>query len=231
MTFGSDGQLHFTVVPGAGADGLEAMLPIHGSTGTLSQLTRNGQAVGYATQTIKGVDYAILPNASGDYVASYPAPGAGRLSGSFGGAGGDTPDCNRGATLTNPGAAAGATGAGSAQPPSNQTKKRPRFLRVSGRTFRPGSKRAFVLTVRLTHASRLVVTFRTRHGKFVRRIRVGRHKAGTVVHVRWDGKNARRRYVAPATYKFTVTAIGKHGYEHTARGSVRVLKARSSRRT
>ena len=229
MTFGSDGSLHFTVVPGAGANGLQAMLPIHGSTGDLSQLTRNGQTVGYATQTVKGVDYAILPDASGDYVASYPPPGPGRPSGSFGGAGGDTPDCSRGATLTNPGAPAGGS-AGSAAPPAKKATKRPRFLRVSARRFRPGAKRRFVLTVRLTHDSRLVVTFRTRRGKIVRRIRVKQHKAGTVVRVRWDGKNTRRRYVAPATYKFTVTAIGKR-YKHTARGSVHVLKARSSRRT
>jgi hypothetical protein len=231
ITFGADGSLHFTVVPGAGAGGLEAMLPVHGATGSLSQLTRNGQAVSYTTHTVKGVDYAMLPDASGDYVASYPPPGPGRPSGSFGGAGGDTPDCSRGATITNPGAPAGAAGAGSAAPAPKRAAKRPRFLRVSGRTFRPGSKRAFVLTVRLPRASRLVVTFRTRHGKIVRRLRVGTHRAGTVLHVRWDGRDARRHYVAPATYRFAVTAIGAHGYEHTARGSVKVLRARSSRRT
>ena len=74
VQFGTDGKLRFTVVPGAGANGLEAMIPVQGRLGDLSTLTRNGQSVNYQTQTIKGVNYAVLPDASGDYVASYPAP-------------------------------------------------------------------------------------------------------------------------------------------------------------
>ena len=48
--FGADGKLRFTVVPGA--RGLQAMLPVQGSS--VSQLTRNGQPVSYTTETIKG---------------------------------------------------------------------------------------------------------------------------------------------------------------------------------
>ena len=93
-------------------------------------------------------------------------------------------------------------------------------------TFRPGSKRTFVVTVRLRRAARVVLTLRTPNGKIVRRLRVGRHKAGTVVRLRWDGKNTRGRYVAAARYGYSVTAVGSAGYERTARGNLNVLRAR-----
>ena len=69
-------------------------------------------------------------------------------------------------------------------------------------------------------------------GKIVRRIAGGRHKAGTVVRLRWDGKDARGRYVAPATYGYSVTAVGSARLPADgARRALNVLRARSSRRT
>ena len=56
----SGGQLSFTVNAGRRRDGLKAMLPVHGPR-SLSALARNGLAVSpFASQTIKGINYAIL---------------------------------------------------------------------------------------------------------------------------------------------------------------------------
>ena len=73
--------------------------------------------------------------------------------------------------------------------------------------------------------SRLVLTLRGKDGKVVRTIRVPKHKAGTTVRVRWDGKDSRGRYVKAAKYGFRVTAIGTR-YQQTSNGSVRMLTAR-----
>ncbi len=185
------------------------MLPIHGSTGNLQRLTRNGEPVSYTTQTVKGVDYAFLPAASGAYTAVYPPPPPPRAA-----------------------SAAAATASASrarVRPYSALSRKTkapmcPR-LRVSGRTFRPGSSRFVAMTVRLAHTSRLVVTFRNANGKIVRRIRVPKHKAGTVVRLRWDGRDSKGHYVKAGRYRFTLTAVGSH-YRKTAKGCVRMLTAR-----
>ena len=66
-----DGQLRFTIDPGAGSNGLEAMVPVHSGAGDLSGITRAGGAVATQTQTIKGIDYATFPAAAGAYVATY----------------------------------------------------------------------------------------------------------------------------------------------------------------
>jgi FlgD Ig-like domain len=218
VSFGADGKLRFTVVPGAGARGLQAMLPIQGSSGALSQLTRNGQPVSYSTQTIKGVAYAILPDASGDYVATYPAPSRPHphveTGGGNNGGGGTT-----GGTSNTGGGSTGAVKGASTKP----TKVQP-FVSASAKRFRPGAKRMFVLTVRLSKTSRLVLKIRNKDGKVVRTIRVAKRKAGTTVRVRWNGKDARGRYVSPGSYGYTLTAVGNH-YLKTARGSVAVLRA------
>ena len=99
------------------------------------------------------------------------------------------------------------------------------FLTATASRFRPGSRRAFVLTVPLRKTSRLVVTFRGKDGKVVRTIRVPRRKAGTTVLVPWDGKDRRGHYVSAGTYRYALTAIGNR-YLRTARGSVAVLTAR-----
>jgi hypothetical protein len=64
-------QLRFSVAPGAGARGLEAMIPVTAGTGDLSQLTRNGTRVPVSRRTVKGVDYRVFDAAAGSYVATY----------------------------------------------------------------------------------------------------------------------------------------------------------------
>ncbi|MEN3279905.1 MAG: hypothetical protein V7607_1045 [Solirubrobacteraceae bacterium] len=221
VSFGADGKLHFTVAPGAGARGLQAMLPVQGSSGDLSHLTRDGQAVTYSTQTIKGVEYAILPDASGDYVATYPAPSSPHphVDTSGGNSGGGGSGGSGGGSSTTGGGSTGPVKGASTTP----TKVLP-FASASASRFRPGSRRTFVLTVRLRKDSRLVVTFRDKDGKVVRTIRVPKRKAGTTVRVRWDGKDSHGHYVSAATYRYALTAIGNH-YLKTARGSVAVLRA------
>jgi len=63
--------LSFTVSVGAGATGLQGMLPVQSASGTLSTLTRGGSNVSFTTQTIKGVTYAFFPATAGSYVATY----------------------------------------------------------------------------------------------------------------------------------------------------------------
>lgn len=70
-----NGQLRFSVVAGAGARGLQAMIPARAATGGLTALTRDGAPVGVTARTVKGVDYAVFDAAPGSYVATYP-PGA-----------------------------------------------------------------------------------------------------------------------------------------------------------
>jgi hypothetical protein len=221
VQFGADGRLRFTVLPGAGANGLQAMIPVQGRSGVLSTLTRNGQSVTYQTQTVKGVQYAILPDASGDYVAFYPAPPAAHPT-----PGGDsTGGGSTGGGSTGGGSTGGGTGATVAKPSTpSSTTKAAKFVTASVASFRPGAKRSFVLTVRLKRAARIVLTIRTPGGKVVRTIRTGRHAAGTV-RLRWDGKDSRGRYVKAAKYGFKVTAIGTR-YQQTSNGSVRMLTAR-----
>jgi hypothetical protein len=275
ISYGTDGTLTFTVNQAAGAAGLQAMIPAQG----LTALTRNGQAMAIQTQTIKGISYAILPDASGSYTAKYPAPGAARVASSFtgsiaGGSGGGGACEDAGDPGTNPpggdpgggdpgggdpgggnpgggnpgggnpgggttgsggtiggssaGGGSGTAGGGTTPPTETGSgdSKATAFASANMATFRPGSKRTFVVTVRLRRAARVVLTIRTPSGRIVRRLRVGRHKAGTVVRLRWDGKSTGGRYVAAARYGYSVTAVGSAGYERTARGSLNVLKAR-----
>ena len=56
---------------GAGARGLQAMLPLAGPSGALSGLTRAGAAVATTTRTVKGIEYAMFDAAAGDYTATY----------------------------------------------------------------------------------------------------------------------------------------------------------------
>ena len=63
--------LNFTVTQAAGATGLNGMLPWRSSTRFLSTVTRGGTDVPYEIMLVKGVEYAVFPAASGNYVASY----------------------------------------------------------------------------------------------------------------------------------------------------------------
>jgi hypothetical protein len=205
----SGGRLSFSVAPGAGATGLQAMLPASGPTGGLQAIARNGQPVSFATQTIKGITYATFPADAGSYVATYPAPAATAGSAPQGG-----------------GASKKTASIKTVEVLSRRTSA-PTFprLKLSTTKLRPGGGRSLAITFRLKHTSRVVLTFRTTKGKIVRRIRTPkRYKAGTVLRLRWDGRDSKGHYVKPARYRFTLTATGSH-YEKTARGSVRVLAA------
>jgi hypothetical protein len=70
----STGTLNFSIATAVGANGLQAMLPVHSANGVLNSIKRNGAAVSYTTQTIKGVDYAFFATAGGDYSANYSTP-------------------------------------------------------------------------------------------------------------------------------------------------------------
>ena len=202
----SGGRLTFTVAQGAGATGLQGMLPASGPTGALQSIARNGQPVAFATQTIKGITYATFPADGGAYVATYPAPPA---------------------VATAAGAPSRKAAAIRTVEVLSRRTAAPTFPRVklSTHTLRPGGGRSLAITFRLRHTSRVVLTFRTTKGKIVRRIRTPRrYKAGTVLRLRWDGRDSKGRYVKPARYRFTLTATGAH-YQKTARGSVRVLAA------
>jgi WD40 repeat protein len=65
--------LNFTVSPGVGANGLQAMLPMQSAAGFLVGLNGPGGAVNFTTTAIKGVDYAFFAAGAGAYVATYGA--------------------------------------------------------------------------------------------------------------------------------------------------------------
>ncbi len=74
-SFGSIGwsgdELSFTIAPGAGANGLRAMVPTESSSGPLDQVARGGTPVAITTQVIKGVEYAFFDAVAGSYTATY----------------------------------------------------------------------------------------------------------------------------------------------------------------
>ncbi len=63
--------LSFTLATVTGARNLRAMLPMNAANGRLSTLSRNGGAVTFTTQTIKGIEYAFFPADPGSWIASY----------------------------------------------------------------------------------------------------------------------------------------------------------------
>ena len=65
------GALTFTIAAAAGSNGLTAMVPAQARGGALTGLSRNGAAVGFTTQTVKGVSYAFFDAAPGNYLAAY----------------------------------------------------------------------------------------------------------------------------------------------------------------
>lgn len=74
-TFGNlawnDTVLTFTLAVGTGARNLRGMLPAQQGAAVLQGLTRDGSPVAYATETIKGVAYAMFPAEAGAYAATY----------------------------------------------------------------------------------------------------------------------------------------------------------------
>jgi hypothetical protein len=75
-SFGSttwDGTtLHFTVHQGVGANGLDALLPAHDSTGaTITTVTEDGNPVPLTIETVKGIRYDRFAATTGAYTATY----------------------------------------------------------------------------------------------------------------------------------------------------------------
>lgn len=71
------GTLSFTVVPGAGANGLRGMVPTEPDVGSLTGITRDGGPIAFNTRTIKGIEYAFFAATAGAYAASYAPDTAG----------------------------------------------------------------------------------------------------------------------------------------------------------
>jgi hypothetical protein len=67
----SGNSLGFTITVGAGANGIQAMLPSQSGSRTLSSITRSGTNVSFTTQTIKGISYAVFTATAGTYSATY----------------------------------------------------------------------------------------------------------------------------------------------------------------
>jgi hypothetical protein len=67
----SGGTLSFTLTVGAGANGLQAMLPMQSKAATLRTITRGGTTVSFTKLKIKGIDYAFFSASTGNYQASY----------------------------------------------------------------------------------------------------------------------------------------------------------------
>jgi hypothetical protein len=69
----NNNTLNFSISAAAAANKLQAMVPVKGNSGQLSVITRNGTAVSYTTEVIKGINYAFFDATSGNYTASYSA--------------------------------------------------------------------------------------------------------------------------------------------------------------
>jgi Domain of unknown function (DUF4082)/Bacterial Ig-like domain len=67
----SDDTLDFRVSVGAGATGLRGMLPMTFGARRLATLTRDGAAVSFTSENVKGIEYAFFPANGGAYRASY----------------------------------------------------------------------------------------------------------------------------------------------------------------
>ncbi|MGD9094040.1 MAG: DUF4082 domain-containing protein, partial [Anaerolineales bacterium] len=67
----SANTLNFEVQVGAGANGLQAMVPAQSAVGTVSGITIGGSPVAFTLQTIKGIQYAVFDAAAGAIVVSY----------------------------------------------------------------------------------------------------------------------------------------------------------------
>ena len=65
------GTLTFVTAVGDGANGLQALLPTQGPSGSLRSLMCAGSPTSYTVQTIKGVQYAMFTAVSGTCQARY----------------------------------------------------------------------------------------------------------------------------------------------------------------
>ncbi|MDF2388987.1 DUF4082 domain-containing protein, partial [Nostoc ellipsosporum NOK] len=67
----SNNTLNFTITKATGANNLQAMLPTRRQNLVLDSITRNGNAISYTAQAIKGIEYALFPGDTGSYIATY----------------------------------------------------------------------------------------------------------------------------------------------------------------
>jgi hypothetical protein len=65
----TDNKLSFDI--STTAHNLQAMVPFNAADGTLQSVTENGTAIGFTTETIKGIPYGVFPASSNSYVAIY----------------------------------------------------------------------------------------------------------------------------------------------------------------
>ncbi|HZS70386.1 MAG TPA: DUF4082 domain-containing protein, partial [Candidatus Acidoferrum sp.] len=65
--------LSFSITPGTGANGLQAMAPTHSAAGVLTGVTGPGGPVAFTVDTIKGIEYAFFPAVAGSYTVTYAA--------------------------------------------------------------------------------------------------------------------------------------------------------------
>lgn len=65
--------LSFSITTSAGANGLQALVPMISKVGTLTSITFNASPISFTEDTVKGVQYARISAASGNYVATYAA--------------------------------------------------------------------------------------------------------------------------------------------------------------
>jgi hypothetical protein len=66
--------LDFTIVPDTRARNLQAMLPVNSAGKALTSISRNGAAISFTVQTIKGVQYAFFAAVEGAHRAIYDSP-------------------------------------------------------------------------------------------------------------------------------------------------------------
>jgi hypothetical protein len=69
-----NGLRTFQVSADARARNLVLMVPAQSAAGPLTEIRRDGSAVPFTLETIKGVEYALLPAASGTYAAQFGSP-------------------------------------------------------------------------------------------------------------------------------------------------------------
>jgi hypothetical protein len=67
----TNGKLSFSVSVAAGAHGIEVMVPAASSAGSVSRIERNGVAIAYTTEEIKGIEYVVVAGHTGHFVIHY----------------------------------------------------------------------------------------------------------------------------------------------------------------
>ena len=207
------GQLTFNIAQASGAHGLQAMLPINGSTGALQGLSRNGAPVATSTRTVKGIAYAVFDAQSGSYVATYPAPAA---EAAATGAAGTGSTSNHGGS--------GSTGNNSSDPKKVAAPTFPK-VRVNVKTFRLGGGRVFTVSFKAKKTAKFTLVMTNAKGKVVRTLNAGRKTKGKTVTFKWNGRDKRGKLVSAGTYRFKVTALAGKA-KQTVKGSVKVIAAK-----